>query len=110
MGFILDKSFPSLRATFDFIFQRYALRPNQRLWELTPSGLEIPHDAPQYLFRGENGRHLETMGAISRPQTYVLKDGRQLSDSDLDYLRQLMLGVHRAFKADSYSLDDHRAT
>jgi hypothetical protein len=110
MSFVPDKCFPSLRATFDFIFERYSLRPNQRIWEPTPSGLVIPRDAPEYLFRGENGRHLETAGAISRLQTYTLKDGSHLSSSDREYLWHLMLGIHQGFKADGYSLDDHRAT
>jgi hypothetical protein len=99
MRFVPDKSFPSLRAAFDFIFERYCSRSNV-----------VSSEAPAYLFRGENGQYRETVAAVSRSQSYALPDGRPLSQSDMEYLRHLMLGLHQGFKDDGYSLADHAAT
>lgn len=110
MGFVPDRRFASLHDAFGFIFEQCVLHPDERMWLPTSSGLVIPADAPRYLFRGENGQHPETTGAISRLESYSLKDGRQLSSADMRYLRQILPAIHGRFKADDYQLDEHHVT
>jgi hypothetical protein len=53
MAFVPDRRFESLTDAFDFIFNQYTLRPIDRLWLETGSGLLVPDEVPKYLFRGE---------------------------------------------------------
>jgi len=110
MGFAPNRHFASLRDAFDFIFEQYALRQDDRVSLRTSSDLAIPADSPRYLFRGENGQRPETTGAMSRPESYSLKDGRRLSSADMQGLRELLPAIHARFKADDYRLDEHHVT
>src|SRR5450759_3826360 len=109
MAFVPDRRFESLTETFDFIFNRYALEPSERLWLETAMGLVIPHDAPRYLFRGECGKFETTTCGNRRPSAYVVKDGRRLSALDLQALEDLITALARRFIEDDYSLDSHSA-
>ena len=106
MNFLPDRTFPSADAAYDFIFQRYALRPNRQAWKPTASGLMVQTNVPQYIFRGENGRYPETTCTISR----LLRGRNPFVPSGQEYLRHLLLGLHHCFTEDGYSLDDHSAT
>ena len=107
MAFVPDRRFASLAEAFDFILNRYAMEPRQRLWLETESGLAVPHCAPCYLFRCECGEFKSTKSGIHRPDTYGLRDGRLLSDRDLEALGNLIPDLALRFSEDDYSLDPH---
>ena len=109
MTFVPDRRFESLAEAFDFLGDRYTTEPGHRLWLETESGLAVPVRAPRYLFRGECGEFETTKCGIRRPDAYVLKDGRRLSDRDLAALEFLIPDLACRFTEDDYSLDEHSA-
>ena len=109
MAFVPNRRFDSAAEAFDFICYRYALQRSVRLWLETGSGLVVPHDAPQYLFRGECGDFETTMSAIQRPATYKLKDGRPLAALDVQLLQEMIPDFARRFCDDGYRLEEHNA-
>ena len=108
MTFVPDRCFESLAEAFDFL-NRYAMEPRQRLWLETESGLAVPVHAPRYLFRGECGEFETTKCGIRRPDAYMLKDGRRLSDRDLAALECVIPDLACRFTGDDYSLDEDSA-
>ncbi|MGA3028081.1 MAG: FRG domain-containing protein [Bryobacteraceae bacterium] len=65
---------------------------------------------PRYLFRGECGEFETTKASVHRRETYTLRDGTRLSDSELQALRILITDLARRFteRAD-YSLNGNQA-
>src|SRR5690242_11282226 len=105
MSFVPDKRFASLGDAFEFMLSQHAVRPSDRLWLETESGLVVPQDAPRYLFRGECGEFETTKAGIRRPNTYRLKDGRRLSPTDLHALQVLIPELAGRFSETDYALD-----
>jgi FRG domain len=85
------------------------MHPPVPLWLETRSGLAIPHQAPEYLFRGECGQFPTTKAPINRRSTYALRDGTRLTDTDLKTLEELIPLLVKRFTEADYSLGEHDA-
>lgn len=85
------------------------MHPRVSLWLETRSGLKIPHQAPEYLFRGECGQFPTTKAPIHRPSTYTLHDGTRLTGTDLKTLEDLIPLLAKRFTETDYSLGYHDA-
>ena len=110
MAFRPDRRFESLEDAFKFLLGEQARHPVEKTWVKTPSGIVVPQEVPTYLYRGECGEFETTFSNLQRPGTYVLKDGRRLSDIDRKALRQLILGLAHLFVDKKvYELDEPQA-
>lgn len=110
MAFEPDRRFASLTEAFEFILDRYAVRPGpERHWLQRESGLLIPREMPPYLFRGECGDFPTTTSTAGRAAGYLHSGGKSLSLHDQNLLRKLIPIVANRFAAADYELDEHAA-
>jgi hypothetical protein len=104
-----DRKFESLDKAAEFLMHEYVQELPAQVWREQPSGLLIPELAPKYLFRGESGHYPTTVAGSYRPSAYSLRDGRQLTQGDLDAVGQLIPSLADRFSGKDYSVDAHSA-
>lgn len=110
MAFEADRQFASLTEAFEFILDRYVVRPGpERHWLQRESGILIRREMPPYLFRGECGDFPTTSSTAGRAASYLHSGGKSLSIQDQNFLRKLIPIVANRFVAADYELDEHAA-